>query len=149
VWSNIVINNITQPSVTLDVTPHPSSHQFQIGAETFEPINYGVSINGIKRDEHITQGENRKVLVNLREPYTVSSVKVEDNVYYRLYVKQGVNQVEIIGWTEVNRAFDSNYFFVNTSWLVPQQYFGDIKVAIRGETRLYNEELRFSVVNTM
>ena len=149
VWSNIVINGVTQPNITMDVTPQPSINQYQIGSNTFEPINYGISVSGIKRDEKITQGENRKVLVNLRKPYTVSEVEVSDNIYYRLYVKQGINQIVVVDWTEVNRSFDSNYFFVDTTWLVPQQYFMDIKLNLREETRLFTEELKFSVISQL
>jgi hypothetical protein len=133
----------------MDVTPQPSVNQYQIGSDTFEPINYGISVSGIKRDEKITQGETRKVLVNLRKPYTVSTVEVSDNIYYRLYVKQGINQIVVVDWTEVNRSFDSNYFFVDTTWLVPQQYFMDIKLNLREETRLFTEELKFSVISQL
>jgi hypothetical protein len=149
VWSNIIIGGVAQQNVTMDVTPQPSVNQYQIGSDTFEPINYGISVSGIKRDEKITQGETRKVLVNLRKPYTVSTVEVSDNIYYRLYVKQGINQIVVVDWTEVNRSFDSNYFFVDTTWLVPQQYFMDIKLNLREETRLFTEELKFSVISQL
>lgn len=149
VWSNIVIDGVTQPNVTLDVTPHPSASKYQIGANTFEPVNYGISISGIQRDETITQGEKRKVLVLLRKPYTVSEVDVVTSAYYRLYVKQGINQIVVIDWTPVNTSFDSNYFFIDTTWLVPQQYFMDIKVSVREETHLYNEEGKFSVISQL
>lgn len=149
IWSSIYINSVRQPNVTMDITPQPSSQQYQIGATSFETIPYGISVSGIKRDENITQGENRKILVHLRKPYTVSEVTVVDNIYYRLYVKQGINQVVVIDWTEINRSFDSNYFFIDTSWMVPQQYFIDIKLNIREETRLFNEELKFSIISQL
>lgn len=149
IWSNIIVNGVLQPTKRLDVTPKPSDYQYQIGSNTFEPIPYKISISGIKRDENITQGENRKVLVNLRKPYTVAIVDVVDNLYYRIYVKQGINQVTVVNWTEVNRAFDSNYFFVDTTWMVPQQYYIDIKLVIREETRLFNEEIKFSVISQL
>lgn len=148
-WSDIVINGVEQPIKILDITPKPSSHQFQLGTGTIEPVHYGVSVSGIKRDETVTQGENRKVIINLRKPHTISEVEVTDNIYYRLYVKQGINQITVIDWTEANRSFDSNYFYVDTSWLVPQQYFMDIKTIMREETHLYNEELKFSVVSQL
>lgn len=147
IWSDIIINGVAQSNITMDVTPQPSINQYQIGSNTFEPINYGISVSGIKRGEAITQGENRKVLVNLRKPYTVSEVDVVDNIFYRLYVKQGVNQIIVIDWCEINRAFDSNYFFIDTTWLVPQQYFIDVKLNIREETRLFTEELNFSIIS--
>lgn len=149
VWSNIIIGGVAQSNVTMDVTPQPSANQYQIGSATLDPVKYGISVSGIKRDEKITQGENRKVLVNLRKPYTVADIEVTDNIFYRLYVKQGINQITVIDWMEVNRAFDSNYFFVDTTWLVPQQYFMDVKLNIREETRLYTEELRFSVISQL
>lgn len=149
IWSNIIINGVTQPNVTMYVTPKPADNRYQIGNTSSEPVKYGISASGIQRDAHLTQGEVCKVQVNLRKPYTVSTVEIEDGIYYRMFVKQGINQVEVIGWTEINRAFDCNYFTVDTSWLVPQQYFIDIKTVIRGEVHIYNEELRFSVVSKM
>lgn len=149
VWSNIIVDGVAQPSVTQDITPRPSNFVYQFGAGNFDPINYGISVSGIKREEKITQGENRKVLVHLRQPHTVSTVDVADSIFYRMYVKQGINQVSVIDWTEISRSFDSNYFYLDSTWMVPQQYFIDIKVDIRGETRLYNEELRFAVVSVM
>jgi hypothetical protein len=147
VWSNIVINGVTQPNITMNITPLPASNHYQIGNLTYEPLKYGVSISGIKREEQVQQGERRKIFVNLREPYTVSNNATIDNVYYRMYVKQGVNQITVIDWTPVNRAYDSNYFIVDTTWLVPQQYFIDIKIESRDEINIYNEETRFSVIN--
>lgn len=148
VWSGITVNSVAQPNVTMSFTPQPSSNRYQIGNATYEPIRYGVSINGIKRDEFLKQGERLKVFVNLRKPYTVSETDQIDGISYRMYVKQGVNQITVIDWTVVNRAYDSNYFIIDTSWLVPQQYFIDIKVSNRDEVKLYNEETRFTVINS-
>lgn len=149
IWSNIIINGVAQPNITMDVTPLPASNRYQIGNSTYEPLRYGLSINGIKREEQVKQGERRKIFVNLREPYTVSKNITIDGAYYRMYVKQGVNQITVVDWMPVNRAYDSNYFIVDTTWLVPQQYFIDIKIKSRDEVIIYNEETRFTVINSM
>ena len=149
VWSNIMVDGTAQPNITLDITPKPAGEYYQIGADTFEPLPYMLSVSGIKRNENMTQNELRKVLVNVRKPHTVSTIDVASDIYYRMYIKQGINQVTVIDWTQVNRSFDSNYFFVDTSWLVPQQYFVDVKLNIREETRLYTEELKFSIISVL
>lgn len=149
VWSGIIINGVAQPDVTMDITPQPAVNRYQIGNTTYEPIRYGVSINGIRREEQVTQGERRKIFVNLRKPYTVSEMDTIDGIYYRMYVKQGVNNIIVVDWTPVNRAYDSNYFIVDSTWLVPQQYYIDIKIENRDEINIYNEETRFTVVSVL
>ena len=149
VWSNIKINGINRPNITLKFIPKDDSNYYQLGSEVSEPIRYGISVSGIKREEKINQGENRRVNVHLRKPYTVGENDVVTNVFYKLYIKQGSNMVEILDWQPVNRLYNSNTFNVNTTWLVPQVYYIDIKVERNGEVNIYNEELKFTVLNKL
>ena len=42
---------------------------------------------------------------------------------------------------------NNNYFTINTTWMVPQEYFVDIKIETNGETNIFGSELNFHVVN--
>ena len=149
IWSNIVINGVSRPNITLRFVPKEEIDYYQIGSDVSDPIRYGVSVSGIKREEKIPQGELRRVNVHLRKPFTVEQSDIVTNVYYKLYIKQGANQVEILDWQPVNKLYNSNAFNIDTTWLVPQVYFVDIKVERNGEINLYNEELKFTIVSKM
>jgi hypothetical protein len=149
VWSNIKINGINRPDVKLKFIPKEDINYYQIGSDVSEPIRYGVSLSGIKREEKINQGEKRRVNVHLRKPYTVGEHDVVTNIFYKLYIKQGNNMVEILDWQPVNKLYNSNTFNIDTTWLVPQVYYIDIKIERGGEVNIYNEELKFTVLNKL
>jgi hypothetical protein len=149
IWSGITVNGVSRPNIRLKFITKEENDYYQIGSDIMEPIKYGISLSGIMREEKINQGENRKVYVHLRKPYTVEQKDVVTHVYYKLYIKQGANKVEILDWQPVNRTYNSNSFNIDTTWLVPQIYFIDIKVERNGEINTYNEELKFIVPSKM
>ena len=149
IWSNIKIKGVNRPDIRLKFVPKEDNDYYQLGSDVSEPIRYGISVSGIKREEKINQGEDRRVNVHLRKPYTVGEHDVVTNVYYKLYIKQGANMVEILDWQPVNRLYNSNTFNINTTWLVPQVYYVDIKVERNSEINIYNEELKFTVLNKL
>lgn len=145
IWSGITVSGISRPSVTLSFIPKDSTDYYQIGSNVLEPVNYGISTSGIKFGEKIPQGIIRKVFVHLRKPYTVEEYDVLTNIYYNLYIKQGPNRVEILDWQPISRVYNSNTFTIDTTWMVPQIYYVDIKVVRNGATYIYNEEMNFEV----
>ena len=149
IWSNIKINGVNRPDIRMKFIPKEDTDYYQMGSDIMEPTRYGVSLSGIKREEKIGQGEKRKVYVHLRKPYTVEQNDVLSKVYYRLYIKQGTNQVEIVNWQNVDKTYNSNSFTIDTTWLVPQVYYIDIKVERNGELNQYNEELKFTIVSKL
>jgi len=147
IWSDIFVNGVRLPDVKLRFVPLDSKNYFNIGQEINDPQRYGISLSGITGGEKLPQGENRRVLVNLRKPYTVAQKDVVTNVFYKLYIKQGPNNVLVLDWQPINKSFNLNFFNIDTSWLIPQQYFVDIKVIRNGEINIYNQELEFNVVS--
>jgi hypothetical protein len=147
VWSNIKFKGVLRPEIKLNFIPKESTDYYQVGSDVSDPIRYGVSLSGIKREEKINQGEVRKVNVHLRKPYTVSEKDVITNIFYKLYIKQGPNQVEILDWQRVNKLYNNNSFNINTTWLIPQVYYVDIKIERNGEINLFNEELKFTILS--
>lgn len=149
IWGNIKVNGVSRPDIKLKFIPKEDNDYYQIGSDIVEPTKYGVSLSGINREEKVYQGENRKVFVHLRKPYTVEQKDVVTHVYYKLYIKQGANKIDILDWQPVNKTYNSNNFNIDTTWLIPQVYFIDIKVERNGEIKLYNEELKFIVPSKM
>lgn len=145
IWSDLNYNGIPISEVTLNFVMLPSTKYYQFGSDVIEPVRYGISMSGIKFGENLTQGEIRKINAHLRKPYTQNDFGLVDNLYYRLYIKQGNNDVEIFDWQQINKTYNSHSTFLDTTWLIPQTYYVDLKVIVGGETNIYNEQLRFTV----
>lgn len=147
VWGNLIYKGSARPNVSLRFVPIDADKYFNFDINVLDDTRYGLSLSGIKREEKLSQGEKRKVNVLLRKPYTVSEYYVSNTVYYRIYVKQGPAIITIMDWQIANKSFNNNYFTLDTTWLVPQEYFVDIKVETGGETLIFDNELSFNVVN--
>jgi hypothetical protein len=147
IWSGIVYNGNARPNVKLRFVPIDADRYYNFNMDALDDTRYGLSLSGIKVGESLQQGEQRKVNILLRKPYTVSEYYVSNSVYYKLYVKQGPAIIDIFDWQPANKALNNNYFTIDTTWLVPQRYFVDIKIETNGETTLHGNELHFDVVN--
>ena len=147
VWSNIIINGVPQPNSTNEFIIYESG--ISIGPNAGVPKIYGYSVSGIKEDEKIINGDVRKVFVSTRVPYTVEQQVLVDNLQYRLYVTQGTTQVEVIPWTQVNRSFTHNYFLLDTSWMIPNEYYLDIKATSNQQVDTYRKAIKFQIINEL
>ena len=145
-WSQITRSNgALLPDVTNEFVIYDNA--FSIGTTVVEPKVYGYSVSGIKLNEKIQNGDTRKVYVSTRVPYTTDHDVLVDNIKYRIYVKQGTTEVEVIPWTDVNKSFTSNYFLLDTSWLIPNEYFLDIKATSNQQVDTYRKVINFQIVN--
>ena len=107
-WSDININGISRSDVTLNFEVKSDDEYYNFGDSESLPIEYMVSLSGIKRDEKIKRGDKRKVFVNARLPYTINQSSVIDGLQYRMWIREGTTQVNVIDWEDVNRSFLKN-----------------------------------------
>ena len=147
IWSNISISGVAQPNITNEFIIYDNA--FSIGSTAGEPKVYGYSVSGIKEDEKLTNGETRKIFISTRVPYTTEQQVLVDNLQYRLYVTQGTTQVEVVPWTEVNRSFTHNYFLLDTGWMIPNEYYLDIKATSNQQVDIYRKQIKFQVINQL
>jgi len=147
IWSNIAINSIAQPNISNEFIIYDNA--FSIGPNAGEPKIYGYSVSGIKEDEKIVNGDTRKVFISTRVPYTTGEQVLVDNLQYRLYVTQGTTQVEVIPWSPVNRSFTHNYLLLDTSWMIPNEYYLDIKATSNQQVDTYRKAIKFQIVNQL
>ena len=147
IWSNISINGQSRPNVTLEFALKESTEYFNFGDADGEPKQYGFSMSGIKREEKIKRGDVRKIMVSARIPYTVDRKQVIDGLKYRLYVKQGNAEINVIDWDDVNRTNNQNYLLLDTSWMIPNTYYLDLKLYSNQEVRDYPQIMKFYIVN--
>ena len=146
-WSGLTINGVNRTDVTLDFEIKDDEEFFDLGTNVNEPLEYYMSVSGIKREEKIKRGDIRKVFVSARKPFTTNEIDVIDGLQYRLYVKEGNIEVNVIDWMDINRTFDTNYFLLDTSWMIPNIYHLDVKLSSGQEVRTYSDTLKFEIVN--
>ena len=144
-WSELYINGIHKSDANLEFELRCDEY-YSIGSNEFLPTEYGLSFNGLKRDESLTQDEVRKVVVSVRQPYVYDVQVLVDFIQYKIYVKEGPkNEIIIQDWVSLHRTTNNNYFLLDTSWLLPNKYYLDIRVISNQETREYKEITNFFV----
>ena len=109
--------------------------------------DYSFRVSGIKEKEKIKRGDTRRVNVEARVPLTLNQVGVLDEIYYRVYIREGNTQIDYIDWSMVNRSFDGNFFILDTSWFIPNDYHLEIKIKSGEESITYDDVIKFEIVS--
>lgn len=147
-WSPISVNGVANcVTASHEVTLLPTEDYYNIGINEELPKHYGYSFSGLKRNEKIASGNIRKIIISARKQYTSNNPVSLDNLFYRIYVKQGTVEIETQTWTKVNRAYNQNYFIIDTGNMVPNEYFIDLKAISNLETNIYADTISFIVVS--
>ena len=138
---------MSRPNVELDFVLTDAGKYYNISNNDTMPQNYGFSVHGIKMEEKIVRGDIRKVLVSTRIPFTVNQTSIIDNLQYRLYVKEGRGEVTVIDYEDVERAFNNNYFLLDTASLIPNTYYLDVKVESNYQVTTIKDAVNFDIVS--
>ena len=146
-WSNLFVGGISQPNITNEFIVYVNGHT--IGTTVMKPKVFGYSVSGIKEDEKIKAGDTRKIFVSARVPYTVNQEALVGNIQYRLYVKQGTTEIDVVPWTKINKTFTDNYFLLDTSWMIPNEYYMDIKATSNQQVDTYSKVIKFQITNQL
>lgn len=147
VWSNISINGVSRPDVSLDFALKDSNEYYNIGSSDNLPKKTAVTVSGIQNNEKIKRGDIRKVIVTPRIPYTVNQTQLIDDIKYRLYVTEGKPEYTVIDFQPVEMANNNYYFLLDTESLIPNTYYLDILVTSNLETTTLKSVLQFDIVN--
>ena len=145
--SNLFVGGISQPNITNEFIVYVNGHT--IGTTVMKPKVFGYSVSGIKEDEKIKAGDTRKIFVSARVPYTVNQEALVGNIQYRLYVKQGTTEIDVVPWTKINKTFTDNYFLLDTSWMIPNEYYMDIKATSNQQVDTYSKVIKFQITNQL
>ena len=79
--------------------------------------------------------------------YTNQNNFIPLNIEYRVYIKISDGyEIDVIPFTSVNRTKFGYYFNLDTSWLIPQVYYIQIKLK-SGEYFDIKQPLSFEIVN--
>ena len=136
----MVISDVIQKFV-----PKPYTANYTIGSNPTETQKYIIQFSGIKQNEKIIRGELKKIVLNLKsidQPIT----QLFDEVQYRIFVKEGRTNVIVYDWTKTD-VTNENSFFLDTSYLIPREYYMEFKAKTYTEEIFYDEYVKFEVLS--
>lgn len=111
------------------------------------PDNYHFSFFGIKSGEYIKRGSRRRVDVNVKQLYKNQDSNYPLNLEYRLFIKQSADvQIDVIPFTSLDRTVAGYEFILDTSWLIPQDYFLELKIS-DGTVFSIKDSIGFTIVS--
>jgi hypothetical protein len=144
-WKNLNIDGISISDITQKFVPKPFTFGYSIGENPTETQSYKIQFSGIKQNEKIIRGELKKIVLNLKsieQPKTI----LFDEVYYRIFVKEGKTNVIVYDWTKTD-VTNENSFFLDTSYLIPREYFMEFKAKTYTEEIFYDEYVKFEIIS--
>jgi hypothetical protein len=162
VWENVTVGSKNLGDIELDFIVLDDEEYYSIGSTNMSNKNglgvnsssnisiydYEFSVTGLKHKEKIKMGDTRKVRANVKIPYVFDQNAILDKVYYRIFIKEGGHiQIDYIDWQEMNRTVDENYFILDTSWFIPNDYFIEIKIESGSEVRTFSNIIEFEIVS--
>lgn len=156
-WSSVTINGVNIGNAEMSFIIKDQNSYYNIGSSDKSGVgvgntknisiyDYHFSFSGIKRKEKIKRGDTRRVDIEAMIPYTTNYKPIE-KIYYRIYIKEGETQIEYVDWKEVNRTEDSNYFLIDTSWFIPNDYYMEFKIESSSNVRTYHDIIQFEIVS--
>lgn len=149
VWSNLKLDGEDIDDVEMEFVTLPYKNFFSFGEDAGESLNLNPVINGINDDEKLNQGDIREISVTFRVPYTTTEYELVDESYYRIYVKDGERELDVIDWEPISTMGKKNAFTLNTSELLPQKYHIDIKANIGRQVLIYKNKIEFTIVSNI
>jgi hypothetical protein len=145
-WKGVILDgNTISGGVRQKFIPKPYTAGFTIGENQTELQRYAIQFFGIKQNEKIIRGEIRKVVVTFKS-IDIPKTVLLDEVYYRIYIEEGTTQVIIHDWTLLDKT-NENSFQLDSSYLIPRQYFLQIKGKTHTEEIYYKESINFEIVS--
>jgi len=145
-WKSVILDgNTISGGVRQKFIPKPYTAGFTIGENQTELQRYAIQFFGIKQNEKIVSGEIRKVVITFKS-IDVPKTVLLDEVYYRIYIEEGTTQVIVHDWTLLDKT-NENSFQLDSSYLIPRQYFLQIKGKTHTEEIYYKESINFEIVS--
>jgi hypothetical protein len=150
-WTNIKYNGRQIKDTELQFVTKASDGYFSFGlpAQPETSDKFIPSLSGINFKEQIKRGDIRKVNVECKIPYTSNQMYAVENIEYRLYVMDGVRQIDVIDYSPIERLYNTNYFLINTNDLIPSRYYIDLKVRYGMEEIYHRDVLHFDIMNDL
>lgn len=146
-WDNIVYHGENLNPVEMEFTTRPSQSFFQLGYNMPDKAAFTPTCYGINDSEHIKRGDLRKVCFLFKKDYAKNTGVLIDDVEVRLYIMDGTAQVTVIPYIKANRAFTDTYVMIDTSMLLPNTYYMDVRVKYGMEMIENHDVIHFTIVD--
>lgn len=144
-WKNLSIDNVQISDVTQKFIPKPFTGGYTFGTNPTDTDKFAIQFSGIKQNEKIKRGELKKIVINLR---SISQPRTDlyEDVYYRIFVKEGKTNVIVYDWTQFDLT-NENSFYLDTSYMIPREYFMEFKTKTHTEEMFYDEYVKFEIIS--
>lgn len=114
---------------------------------TIDFDNYYFYFWGINEKENVVAGNVKKIKLTIKELYSNQNNFVPLDIEYKLFTRIGKKyEVDVVPFTSVNRTNTGYEFNLDTSWLIPQDYYLQIRLK-NGDYYENKQTLSFTVVN--
>lgn len=144
-WKGLTLDGVDISDVTQKFIPKPYTSLYTVGQNQTDLDRYVVQFFGIKQNEKIKRGEKRKIVVTFRSINNPINT-LFDEVYYRLFIKEGRTDVIVHDWTQID-VTNENSFTLDTSIYIPREYYMEIKGKTHNEEIFYNEHIKFEILS--
>jgi len=144
-WKNLSLDGVSIADVTQKFVPKPYTFGYTVGENPTETQSYKIQFSGIKQNEKIIRGELKKVVLNLKS-IEQSRTILFDEVYYRIFIKEGNTNVVIYDWTKTD-VTNENSFFLDTSYMIPREYYMEFKAKTYTEEIFYDNYVKFEILS--
>lgn len=144
-WKGIIIDGNVISDVVQKFIPQPYTAGITIGSNPTDLQRYAIQFFGVKLNEKIKRGSIRKIVVTFRS-INIQRPALLCDAYYRIYIREGNTEVNIFDWTKMDRT-NENSFMLDTSYLIPREYYLEIKAKTHGEEIFYKEDIKFEIVS--
>lgn len=146
VWSVTINGKETEYSGEFYLI-HPNNYYAFNKPNTINFDNYYFYFWGISEKENLIAGNVRKIKLTIKELYANQNNFVPLDIEYRLFTTVGKKyEIDVIPFTSVNRTNTGYEFNLDTSWLIPQDYFLQIRMK-NGDYHENKQIVSFTVVS--
>jgi hypothetical protein len=144
-WKGLSLDGVSISNVIQKFIPYPYTSLFTVGENQTELQRYSIQYFGIKQGEKVKRGDKRKVVVTFRS-IDYPKTQLFDDVYYRMFIKEGRTDVIVHDWTKLDTT-NENSFTLDTSIYVPREYFIELKGKTHTEEIYYDEHIKFEILS--
>lgn len=145
VWSNLIYKGRTLKEVEMSFVTKEENIIYNFSIEPSTPTAVVPSLSGLNDNQNLLPGESKLIKVIFRIPYTSDSYTIKENAKYRIYVKDGKNELTVVDWTTMDKYATFNAFMLKGDEYVPNTYYVDIMYVDAPETRVFKNKLIFTI----
>jgi hypothetical protein len=146
VWTIIQNGSIKNINRDFYLVSSDNFYNFDL-SNRLTPDNYHFSFFGLKSGEFIKRGNRRRIDVNVKKLYKSQDNNYPLNLEYRLFIKQSNDvQIDVIPFTPLDRTVVGYEFILDTSWLIPQDYYLELKIS-DGTVFSIKDAIGFTIVS--